>query len=281
MTSNILTDHRGPVLWITLNRPEAKNAFTLEMGTELLKAVRQGMKEKGTAVIAITGAGETFSAGGDIKLMSRTQKPKGFFLKISRLVNTVVLEMQNGGKPVIAAIPGYVGGIAFGMVLGADLRIASTEAKFNAATIRLGLVANGGATYFLPRLVGLARASEILLLGDILSAEEALKTGLINRVVSLTELESTVQEMAERLASGPRRALGRLKKIIRQGLHSSLSAQLERERQAIAWSATTPDFREGIIAFLEKRRPNFREDTRQAPRSISSPLRGRSSVSCR
>ncbi|MBI2981448.1 MAG: enoyl-CoA hydratase/isomerase family protein [Deltaproteobacteria bacterium] len=259
MPTSLKTEQRGPVLWITLNRPEVKNAFTLEMGTELLKAIRQGVKDKRTAVIVITGADGTFSAGGDINLMSQTKKPKDFFLKISKLINLTVLEMQNGGKPVIAAIPGYVGGIAFGMVLGADLRIASTQAKLNAATIRLGLVANGGATWFLPRLVGLSRASEILLLGDILSAEEAFKIGLINRVVSPTELESTVQEIAERLASGPRKALGRLKKTIQQGLHSPLSLQLERERQAIAWSATTDDFQEGMKAFLGKRKPNFKK----------------------
>ncbi|MBI2081998.1 MAG: enoyl-CoA hydratase/isomerase family protein [Deltaproteobacteria bacterium] len=253
----IILENRGPALWITLNRPEVKNAFSLEMATELLKAIRQGMKEKQTAVIVITGAGGSFSAGGDIKAMSQTKKLKDFFLKISKIIHAAVLEMRNGDKPVIAAIPGYVGGIAFGMVLGTDLRIASTEARFNAATIRLGLVANGGATWFLPRLIGLARASEILLLGDILSADDALKIGLINRVVSAAELETTVQSIAERLAAGPKKALGRLKKILQQGLHSPLPLQLERERQAIAWSSTTDDFQEGMRAFLQKRKPAF------------------------
>lgn len=253
-------EHRGPTLWITLNRPEVKNAFHLEMAAELLKAIRRGMRDKQTAVMVITGAGQVFSAGGDIKKMSETKDLRKFFLQISKIVHTVVLEISNGPKPVVAAIPGYTGGIAFGMVLATDLRIASTNAQFNAATIRLGLVANGGATYFLPRLVGLARASEILLSGKIVSAEEALKIGIINRVVSPQDLESETEKIAMQLAVSPRQALARLKKTLHAGLSSSLVAQLERERQAIAWSATTDDFKEGITAFLQKRKPLFNRE---------------------
>ncbi len=256
-SSCVILEEKGPALWIRLNRPEVKNAFNLEMARELLAALQEGMKDKKTSVIILTGQGDTFSAGGDIKLMSATKNRKKFFLEISRLVHQSVLEMRRGPKPVLAAIPGYVGGIAFGALLGTDLRIASTQAKFNAATIRLGLVANGGATYYLPRMVGLAHASEILFLGEVLSAEGALKIGMINRVVSPDSLYQETQAIAERLAQSPRRALARLKKILNEGLASNLPAQLERERQAIAWSATTDDFREGITAFLEKRKPNF------------------------
>lgn len=257
MSSHLDIDHRGPALWVTLNRPEVKNAFSLEMAAQLLAAVRQGMKEKKSAVIVLSGRGGCFSAGGDIQLMSRTRNLKGFFLKISKTVHAAVLEIWKGPKPVLAAIPGYVGGVAFGMVLGTDLRIASTEARFNAATIRLGLVANGGATWFLPRLTGLARASEILLLGDVLPAEEALRIGLVNRVVPPDSLEAETQKIAERLAAGPRPALARLKRTLHAGLAASISAQLERERQAIAWSATVPDFREGISSFLQGKKPVF------------------------
>jgi 2-(1,2-epoxy-1,2-dihydrophenyl)acetyl-CoA isomerase len=240
-----------------LNRPTVKNAFSLDLANELLAAIRAGMKEKDVAVLVVSGQGDSFSAGGDIKGMSETKNLKGFFLQISKTVHTAVQEMRKGPKPVLAAIPGYVGGVAFGFALGTDLRIASTSAQFNAATIRLGLVANGGATYYLPRMAGLARASEILLLGEVLSADEALKIGLINRVVSPDRLEAETQEIAERLAAGPRKALARLKQTLNASLNASLPAQLERERQAIAWSATTEDFQEGMRAFLEKRRPRF------------------------
>ncbi len=252
---NLLVEKKSSASWIILNRPEVKNAFSIEMAKEFLEAVRIGLKE--SPVVVLTGKGDSFSAGGDIKKMSETKNLKKFFLEISKIVNTAVLEMRRSEKPILAAIPGYVGGIAFGAVLGTDLRIASTEAKFNAATIRLGLVANGSATYFLPRLSGLGKANEILLLGEILSAEEALKAGLVNWVVSPADLESKTQEIAERLASGPRKALGRLKKILQSSLTSTLPTQLEQERQAIAWSSTTPDFKEGMTAFLEKRRPSF------------------------
>ncbi len=253
----IQIEYRGPTLWIYLNRPEVKNAFNLEMADGLLKAIRQGMKDPKVSAIALSGREGVFSAGGDIKRMSETRDLKKFFLRISRILHAAVLEIRQGSKPVLAAIPGYVGGVAFGMILGCDLRIASREAKFNAATIRLGLVANGGATWFLPRLVGSGHAAEILLLGEIVSAEEAHRIGLVNRVVFPDNLESETQRIAEKLAAGPSRALARLKIILNESPSASLSAQLARERQAIAWSATTPDFREGIAAFLEKRPARF------------------------
>lgn len=254
---HLSVERKGPVLWISFNRPEVKNALSLGMATEFLQAVRSAAKDREAAVVVLSGKGEAFSAGGDIKKMSGTKDLKGFFLKISKVIHATVEEMRASEKPFLAAVPGFVGGIAFGMVLGCDLRIASSKAQFCAATIRLGLVANGSATWHLPRMIGLARASEILFLGDVIPAEEALRMGLINRVVPAELLESEAQIIALRLAASPRRALGRLKKILNAGLTSTLHAQLERERQAIAWSATTDDFREGMTAFVEKRKPVF------------------------
>jgi 2-(1,2-epoxy-1,2-dihydrophenyl)acetyl-CoA isomerase len=254
---NLLLEKRGPVLWIVFNRPQVMNAFHIEKARELLQAVRFGLRSKDVAVIVLSGKGDVFSAGGDIKLMSGMKDHRGFFLEISRLIHIIVRDMRRSEKPILAAIPGYVGGIAFGFVLATDLRIASEKAKFNAATIKLGLVANGGATYHLPRIVGLAKATEILLLGEVLSAKDALRIGLVNRVVASADLEKSTQEMAEQLAQAPRRALGRLKKLLNFSLATPLTTQLERERQAIAWSATLPDFREGVKAFLEKRKALF------------------------
>lgn len=253
----VSVETRGPILWISFNRPEVKNALTLEMATEFLRAVRSAVKDREAAVVVVSGKGETFSAGGDIRKMSETKRIKDFFLKISKVIHTAVLEMRHTDKPVLAAVPGFAGGIAFGLVLGADLRIASSTARFCAATIRLGLVANGSATWHLPRMIGLARASEILFLGDIIGAEEAHTIGLVNRVVPPEQLAAETQAIAERLAATPRKALARLKKILNASLVSTLPAQLERERQAIAWSSTTKDFREGIRAFIEKKKPSF------------------------
>ncbi|HEX5035551.1 MAG TPA: enoyl-CoA hydratase/isomerase family protein [bacterium] len=254
---HIELEHRGEVLWIYFNRPQVKNAFNLEKAREFLQAVRFGMKAKSVAVIVLAGKGDTFSAGGDIKLMKETKAPKKFFLEISRLIHRAVVEIRRGPKPVLAAISGYVGGVAFGFVLATDFRVATEDSHFNAATIRLGLVANGGATYHLPRIVGFARASEILFLGEILNAREALKSGLVNRLVPPGRLLEETQTLAERLAAGPRKALARLKKTLNESLDSDLVSQLQRERQAIAWSSTQPDFQEGIRAFLEKRKPVF------------------------
>lgn len=254
---HLLVERKDPALWITLNRPEVLNAFHIEQAKELLAAVRLGIRAKDVAVLILSGKGETFSAGGDIKLMAGMKRPQGFFLEISRLIHTAVREIRRTEKPVVASIPGYVGGVAFGLSLAADLRIASEKARFNAATIRLGLVANGSATYHLPRIVGLAKAAEILFLGEIVTAKDALKIGLVNRVVPAGELEKAAQETALKLAEAPRRALGRLKKLLDASLDSSLTVQLERERQAIAWSSTLPDFKEGVRAFLEKRPARF------------------------
>ena len=253
-------EDQGPVRWISLNRPEVRNAFNLEMGRELGDAVHQALHEKSVAVLVLSGKGDTFSAGGDIKGMSQLKnnaERKKFFLEISRLVHHTVLEIRNSEKPVIAVTPGYVGGIALGLFLSTDLRLASQNAVMNAATINIGLVANGGSTYFLPRLVGLGRASEILFTGEKIGAERAQAIGLVNRVVDSGSLQMEAQHLAERLAQAPRKAMGRLKKILQESGNTSLSVQLERERQAIAWSSATPDFLEGITAFLEKRRPKF------------------------
>jgi 2-(1,2-epoxy-1,2-dihydrophenyl)acetyl-CoA isomerase len=258
---NLLIEHKGPALWISLNRPDKKNALHIESAREFLAALRRGLAVKDALVVVLSGTGDAFSAGGDIRLMSeilrgkKTCKP--FFLEISRIMNAAVTEIRRSEKPVIAAVPGFAGGVAFGLVLAADLRIASEKASFSAATIRIGLVANGSATYHLPRIVGLATASEILFLGDSLSARDALKIGLVNRVVPDAQLSSAVQEIALKLADSPRKALGRLKKLLNASAGASLPAQLEAERRAIAWSSTLPDFREGVSAFLEKRKGVF------------------------
>lgn len=254
-----IVEQRGPACWIYFNRPNIKNALDLETMREFLNILKVAVRSPKTKVIVLSGKGGTFSSGGNIKKMKTTQNPKKFFLEISRLMNESILAIQNAPQPVIAAVSGFTGGIAFGLVQACDLIIASRQASFAAATIRLGLVANGGATYFLPKRVGWARAREILLLGDVLEADQALDIGMINRVVNSKKLASETQSLAEKLAARPLQALARLKHVLNAAPRSSLEDQLERERQAIAWSATTDDFQEGVRAFLKKRKPSFQK----------------------
>ncbi len=257
---HLLIEQRGPVRWIVLNRPEVKNAFNLELGQELGHAVREALQDRKTAVVVLSGQGEVFSAGGDIKGMAQLKtsaQRKRFFLTISGLVHATILQIRQTPKPVLAAAPGYVGGVAFGLFLATDLRLASPNCHLSAATIHLGLVANGGATFFLPRLVGLGRATELLFTGEKLAAPAALQMGLLQRVVPSEQLHETTQQLAEQLAASPRQALGRLKQTLNKSGHRQLVTQLKKERKAIAWSATTADFTEGVQAFLEKRRPRF------------------------
>jgi 2-(1,2-epoxy-1,2-dihydrophenyl)acetyl-CoA isomerase len=248
-------EKRNAVFWIYFNRPEVRNAFSLDLAAELLTALKRASKDKSVAVIVISGRGQDFSAGGDIKMMGALLKKgniRNFFLEISQRINACVLEIRKMPKPVIAAIPGYVGGIAFGFCLSADFRVASSRARFQAATIHLGLVANGSATYFLPKLVGTGKAAEILLTGKIVSAEEALQNGLVHRVFSENSFSAEVQAFAEQLATLPGYAQGCVKQILNAGLDTDLVLQLSKERQAIAQSSTTKDYRERVFRFLEK-----------------------------
>ncbi len=249
-------ENRNSVLWIHFNRPEVRNAFSLDLAAELLACLKKAAKDKSVEAVVISGRGQDFSAGGDIKMMGELLKKgniRNFFLEISKRINACVLEVRQMPKPVIAAIPGYVGGIAFGFCLSADFRVASPKARLQAATIHLGLVANGGATYFLPRLVGSDQSSEILLLGKPVPAEEALRIGLVHRVFSEDRFASEVQNFAEGLLTLPRYAQGRVKQILNQGMDRELKIQLEKERQSIAQASTTPDYRERVRRFLQKR----------------------------
>lgn len=252
--TGIELERRNSVLWIYFNRSEVRNAFSLDLAAELLATLKKAAKDKSVSAIVITGRGQDFSAGGDIKMMGELLKKgniRNFFLKISQTINACVLEIRKMPKPVIAAIPGYVGGIAFGFILSADFRVASPKARFQAATIHLGLVANGGATYFLPRLIGAAKAGEMLLTGKMVGAEEALQNNLVHRVFS-ENFETETQSFAEKLLTVPSHAQGRVKQVFNTGLDKGLKTQLAAERLAIAQASTTEDYREKVLKFLNK-----------------------------
>ncbi len=256
MSEEVLLKKEGGIVTIALNRPEVMNAFSLSMATQLKKKLGSLQGEKDLRVVVIQGTGRAFSAGGDIKQMAQTKDFPRFFDQISQEVHEAVLTIRKLPQAVIALCNGPVSGVAFGLVTACDLRIASTEATFNAGTTGLGLAPNGGLTYFLPRLIGQGRATQMLLTAEKISAQIALEWGLVNDLAAPEQLPGKIEGWTEKLATKAPFAHKKVKELFTPD-EDGLAAHLDRERRAISTSADTQDFKEGVAAFLEKRPPQF------------------------
>ena len=264
MTQSYVDSHKeGGVSIITLNRPEVRNALSTSMVEELARALEDCGAEDVRAVV-ITGSGGAFCAGADVRefvqILGRSPQELSSHLKgmADRLHHEIVLKIRQLPKPVIASVGGVAAGAGFSLALACDLRIASQEARFFLAYANIGATADGGSTYYLPRLLGSGMAMEVYLANQPISAQRALEMGLVGRVVPAEELESQTLETARRLASGPTLAYGRVKALMDRSWDSNLASQLDEEAQAISEIALTEDFQEGITAFVEKRAPRFR-----------------------
>jgi len=251
----ILYEKENGVAKITLNRPQALNAFTPQMNADLQNALKEGDGDDAVRCFLITGAGRAFCAGQDLK--GRTPEQKGSLgASLREKYNPIILRMRRTEKIVLAAVNGVAAGAGCNLALACDLRIASDEAKFIEAFVRVGLAPDCGGSFFLPRLVGLSKAMELLLLGEPVDAKEALRIGLVAKVFPSAELPKAAQEMAERIAKGPR-SVGLIKRAVNRALLSELEAQLEYEAQLQEIAGRSADFDEGVRAFLEKRQPVF------------------------
>jgi enoyl-CoA hydratase/carnithine racemase len=249
------------VATITLNRPERLNALTFEVYRELTDVFAALVNEKDVRVIVITGAGRAFCSGGDVhdiigELFSRNMEG---LLEFTRMTCELVRNIRTLPKPVIASLNGTTAGAGACIALAADIRIASEDAKIAFLFVKVGLSgADMGAAYLLPRVVGLAKATELLYTGDFISAAEAERIGLYNRVVPAAALEQTTNELAQRLAKGPAFALAKTKEMLNREMHMNLDAALESEAQAQAICMQHPDYREAYEAFVGKREAKFR-----------------------
>src|SRR5436190_2033581 len=252
----ILTTQDEGVLTITLNRPDTLNAFNSVMGAELLDALKRAERDPQARCIVITGAGRAFSSGEDLKAR-QAEGITDFGSTLRDRYNPIILRIRNMDKPVLGSINGVAAGAGCSLALACDLRIASEKARFLEVFIRVGLVPNSGSSFFLPRLVGLGKALEMAFLGDEVSAEEALRLGLVNRVVSADDLESATRELALRLAKGPTKAIGLAKRAINRALTMDLEQLLDYEVFSQETAGATADYKEGLAAFLEKRTPNY------------------------
>ena len=244
------------VLTITLNRPDVLNAFNRKMTAEIQDALKKAERDATVRCIVFTGAGRAFSSGEDLK--ARTAEGNSDFGSTLRdRYNPIVLKMRNIEKPVLGSINGVAAGAGCSLALACDMRIASEKARFIEVFVRVGLVPDSGSAFFLPRLVGLGKALEMAFLGDEVGAEEALRIGLVNRVVPPEELESATRELALRLAKGPTKAIGLAKRAMNRALHMDLEQILDYEVYAQETAGASADHEEGLAAFSEKRLPNF------------------------
>lgn len=253
--SGLLVSREGALLRLTLNRAEALNALDLETAEAMHAACRGLQHDNSVRAVLLAGSGRAFSAGGDLAQM-RDDPVRVADGLISALHASLVI-LATIDAPVIAALHGVVAGAGVSLAAAADLAIAAEGTRFNLAYVKVGTSCDLGSTWSLPRLVGLRRAMEIALLGDNFDAAHALHIGLVNRVVPADQLHAEAEALARRLADGPTLALGRMKRLMRSSFDRDLPAQLDAEREAFLASAATPDFREGLTAFFDKRAPRF------------------------
>ncbi len=253
----ILYEKRGKVALITLNRPEMMNALEAALARDLVAAVREAAADSDIGSIVLTGTGKVFSSGGDL-----TRLMQGFELLEGRQWlkegYAQLLELAHVKKPVIAAVNGYAVGAGFSLAMLCDLIYAAETAKFGQAFIKVGAVPDCGALYFLPRLVGLQKAKELVFTGVNIDAAEARRIGIVNRVFPADVLLEEALKMGRQLAEGPAVALAQAKEILNASSNLSLSAVMDLEIYAQSFCFQTQDHKEGVIAFLEKRKPVFK-----------------------
>lgn len=250
------------VATLTLNRPDALNAVNPAMIDALLESSARAADDTAVRVVVVRGAGPHFMAGGDLKWFRQQTElaapdRRACFDKLINDVHASILNFRRMDKPVVAAVHGAVAGFGLSLMMAADLVLASTDAYFTMAYSNIALSPDGGATWSLPRQVGLKQAMEIALLGDRFDAARARELGLVNRVVAPEHLEDEVQALALRLAAGPKEALARTKHLLNQSFGRTLEEQLAVEQGSFADCAAGPDFVEGLAGFFEKRKPVF------------------------
>lgn len=255
---HILYETNDHVAVITLNRPEAKNAFSFEMITLWREYLERAKQDDTIRVVVVTGKGDTFCSGGDIRDMAEG-KLKSWDMKrfLWDGVHRIVLTLEDLDKPVIAAVNGAAMGAGMDMAIMCDIRVCSDRAKLAESYISMGLVPGDGGAYFLPRLVGTSKALELLLTGDVVSAQEALGLGIVNRVVPHDQLMEETMKLAEKIAAKPPLAVRMMKRAVYQGQTGTLRAHLDYISSQLSLLSETEDHLEAARSFLEKRKPHF------------------------
>jgi len=260
----ILYEVRGRVAVITLNRPEKLNAWVYQMGLDLGDALHEANEDDGVGALVLTGAGRAFCAGADIiEEFKRRADAQDAGTSVEDMEGdmasrfTALRDLLLHGKPTIAAIHGYAIGVGLTLPLNCDIRIVAEGTKLNTMFLRVGLIPEFGSSYLLPRIVGLAKACELVYMPRMMDAQEALEIGLVNRVVPADQLMPEAMALGETLASGPTFALRKAKEALYRNLDATYVEAVARESKFFAECMSTAEHREGIKAFLERREPDF------------------------
>ncbi|MTB80068.1 2-(1,2-epoxy-1,2-dihydrophenyl)acetyl-CoA isomerase [Providencia stuartii] len=256
----ILTTLENGVLTITLNRPDRLNSFNDEMHRQLSDALKIAERDDTVRCLVITGAGRGFCAGQDLndRNVSVSEQAPDLGYSVETFYNPLIRRLTSLPKPIICAVNGVAAGAGAAIALAGDIVIAAKSASFIQSFCRLGLVPDSGGSWFLPQLAGHARAMGMALLGDKISAEQALQWGMIWQVTENDELTTTVNQLAQYLATQPTYGLGLIKKAIYRAATNTLDEQLDLERDLQRLGGRSEDYREGVDAFLNKREPKFK-----------------------
>jgi 2-(1,2-epoxy-1,2-dihydrophenyl)acetyl-CoA isomerase len=262
----LLFERQGGVATLTLNRPEARNALTTGLFLEMERVLLEVAADDAVRAVVLTGAGRSFSAGADLKPVSKEERrrseapsfPGDAGGDILERGNRCILRLRELAKPVLGSINGDAVGIGCSLALATDLRIAANAARFGVVFSRIGLAPDGGASHLLRELVGTAKALELLFTGDLIDAGEALRLGLVNRVVPADDLADATRELAERLAQGPTLAYGAAKAAVHASADLPFEGLLDFEARNQRVVSRSDDVKEGIRSFLERRKPEFR-----------------------
>ncbi|MBS1507486.1 MAG: enoyl-CoA hydratase/isomerase family protein [Bacteroidetes bacterium] len=247
---------KNGVATITLNRPEVYNALNDEITFELQDAIKAVAKDQKVRVVVLTGEGKAFCSGQDLKA-GAAQGKRSFIDSLQKRYNPLILGIRNLPKPIIGRLNGVAAGAGCSLALACDIIVASEEASLIEVFINIGLVPDSGSSYFLPRLVGMAKAFELCSMGNKVTAKDALALGLVNKVVPAAELDAAVKLYTDHFAAAPTKAIGLIKKMLNKSTTSDLEGMLEYEAYLQEIAGATADHREGVNAFLEKRKPNF------------------------
>jgi 2-(1,2-epoxy-1,2-dihydrophenyl)acetyl-CoA isomerase len=257
------TSTTAGVAWVRLNRPERMNAIDAGMRRELDATLKKLERDAEVRCVVLTGNGRAFSAGADVKEfgVAAGATAEQLAAEVGRILRQeyipIVTRLRTMPKPVIAAVNGVAAGIGASLAMASDIRIAVPEASFIEAFVGIALAPDGGATWFLPRLIGTGKALEMFFTGAPLAAADAERFGLVNHIVSADQLEGTARALAERLAAGPPRAIAAAKRAVNHALESGLEESMEFESYLQEAQVVRDDFREGVMAFIEKREAKF------------------------
>src|SRR5262249_41049764 len=246
------------VRWIVLERPESKNGLTFETNQRIIAAVREAAERRDLRVVVLFGAGGTFCSGADLKSALQEGRPTDLEARVRDYFHGMIRALQACPKPIVALVDGAAVGYGCDLALACDVRLGTERTRMGEVFVRRGLMPDGGGTWFLPRVIGLGKALELMLTGDLVGADEALRLGLLNRIVPSATCERECQAFADRLAAGPPLVHARVKAAVYAATATSLDAALDTELRGQLELLRSKDFLEGLQAFFQKREPEFK-----------------------